>query len=248
MEKASMKSKVALVSCDSYDDTEVYEAVKKGLELLGGIDHFVKTGEKIVLKSNVLVGSAPEKCVCTHPAVLKAVCRLFLEAGAALSCGDSPAFGSTGMNMRISGLKQVLGELGIPLSDFSKGTAVPYKEGLLVKRFVIADGVLAADGLVSLPKLKTHGLTRVTGAIKNQFGCVPCMNKSQHHARMVDPFDFSTMLVDLNMLISRGLLSWTRLWRWRAMDRATVGPGKSALCSSPAIPWRWMPSPVASLI
>ncbi|MHB8104439.1 MAG: DUF362 domain-containing protein [Dehalococcoidales bacterium] len=195
------KSLVALVPCDSYDDIKVYEAVKQGLELLGGISRFVKPSEKIILKPNVLVGSAPEKCVCTHPVILRAVGKLFLEAGITLSCGDSPAFGSTGINMRISGLKQVLDELGIPLADFSKGTAVAHKEGLLVKRFVIADCVLAADGLVSLPKLKTHGLTRMTGAIKNQFGCVPGLMKNQQHARMADPFSFATMLVDLNVLL-----------------------------------------------
>lgn len=201
MNKTITKSKVALVPCDSYDDIKVYEAVKRGLDLLGGILSFVKPGEKILLKPNVLVGAAPERCVCTHPAVLRAVGKIFLEAGVALSCGDSPAFGGTGLNTRIAGLKQVIDELGIPLADFSKGTAVSYKEGLLVKRFVIADCVLAADGLVSLPKLKTHGLTRMTGAVKNQFGCVPGFLKNQQHARMADPFDFAAMLVDLNTLL-----------------------------------------------
>lgn len=124
-----------------------------------------------------------------------------LEAGAILSCGDSPAFGSAGLNMRIAGLKQIADELNIPLADFSKGTAVSHKESLLVKRFIIANGVLAADGLVSLPKLKTHGLTRLTGAVKNQFGCVPGLIKNQQHARMADPYNFATMLVDLNTLL-----------------------------------------------
>jgi uncharacterized protein (DUF362 family)/NAD-dependent dihydropyrimidine dehydrogenase PreA subunit len=195
------KSKVALIPCDTYDDTEVYGAIKQGLDLLGGISNFVKPGEQIILKPNVLIGAAPEKCVCTHPAVLKAAGKILLEAGASLSAGDSPAFGSTGLNMRIAGLKQVADELGIPLADFSKGSAVSHKEGLLVKRFVIADCVLAADGLVSLPKLKTHGLTRMTGAVKNQFGCVPGFLKNQQHARMADPYDFATMLVDLNMFV-----------------------------------------------
>jgi uncharacterized protein (DUF362 family)/NAD-dependent dihydropyrimidine dehydrogenase PreA subunit len=201
MNKQLIKSKVALVPCDTYDDIKVYEAVRQGLDLLGGISSFVKSGEKILLKPNVLIGAAPEKCVCTHPAVLKAVGKIFQEAGAALSCGDSPSFGGTALNMRISGLKQALDELGIPLADFSRGTAVSHKDGLLVKRFVIADCVLAADGLVSLPKLKTHGLARMTGAVKNQFGCVPGFLKGQQHARMPDPFDFATMLVDLNMAI-----------------------------------------------
>jgi uncharacterized protein (DUF362 family)/Pyruvate/2-oxoacid:ferredoxin oxidoreductase delta subunit len=197
----SVKSRVALVACNTYNETDVYRAVRDGLELIGGIAAFAKPGEKIVLKPNVLIGSSPEKCVCTHPAVLKAVGKHFLEAGAFVSCGDSPGFGGAALNMRITGLKQVADELGIPLADFSRGKEVTRKEALLVKHFLIADGVLAADGLVSLPKLKTHGLTRMTGAVKNQFGCIPGMLKSQHHARMADPYNFATMLVDLNMLV-----------------------------------------------
>jgi ferredoxin len=61
--------------------------------------------------------------------------------------------------------------------------------------------VLDADGVVSLPKLKTHGITRLTGAIKNQFGCVPGLLKGQFHVKMPDPHDFSSMLVDINTLI-----------------------------------------------
>ena len=201
MNEPAVKSKVALVTCATYDDIKVYEAVKQGIGLIGGLTRFAKPGEKIVLKPNVLIGSAPEKCVCTHPAVFKAVGRIFQEVGAMVSCGDSPGFGSTAFNMRMAGLKQVADELGIPVADFSKGTAVSYKEGLLVKRLIIANEVLAADGLVSLPKLKTHGLTRMTGAVKNQFGCVPGFLKNQQHARMADPFDFATMLVDLNALL-----------------------------------------------
>ena len=130
--KTIAKAKVALVACDSYDDEKVYEAVKKGLDLLGGISQFVKSGENIVLKPNVLIGSSPDKCVCTHPAVFKAAGRILLEAGVNVSCGDSPGFGGTALNMRMSGLKQVADELGIPLADFSKGKAVAHKEGLLV--------------------------------------------------------------------------------------------------------------------
>ena len=103
--------------------------------------------------------------------------------------------------MKRADLKSVADELGISLADFDKGKAVSHKEALLNKRFVIANGVLETDGLVSLPKLKTHALTRFTGAIKNQFGCIPGILKSQYHVKMPDPYDFATMLVALNTLI-----------------------------------------------
>ncbi|MHC4499609.1 MAG: DUF362 domain-containing protein [Planctomycetota bacterium] len=195
------KSKVALVSCDGYDDGMVNEAVGSGLDLIGGLSLFVRPGEKIVIKPNVLIGTGPDRCVCTHPSVFRAVGRLLLEAGSVVSCGDSPGFGGSKINMRRAGLKRAADELGISIADFSRGKVVNHKEALLNKRFVIANGVLDTDGLVSVSKLKTHGLTRFTGAVKNQLGCVPGFFKGQHHAKMPDPYDFATMLVDLNTLI-----------------------------------------------
>jgi len=195
------KTKVAVIRCDSYDRKQVLESVKKGIELLGGISLFVKPGEKIVLKPNILVGIDAEKCVTTHPAVFGAVGQLCQAAGAKVYYGDSPSFGKNEPNLRKAGLKQVGDELGFIVADFDAGREVSHKDALLVKKIVLANGVLDNDGLISLPKLKTHGLVRFTGAVKNQFGCVPGLLKGQYHVKLPDPFDFAAMLVDINTYI-----------------------------------------------
>jgi uncharacterized protein (DUF362 family)/Pyruvate/2-oxoacid:ferredoxin oxidoreductase delta subunit len=194
------RSKVALVRCETYDPDAVYRAAAKGLDLIGGPAGLVKPGERIVLKPNVLYGTSPEKGVSTHPSVFRAVGRLLLEAGARVAYGDSPSFGPAEMHMKRCGLKQAADEVGMDLADFDSGRTVSHREALLIKSFVIANGVLDADGLVNLPKLKTHPLTRLTGAVKNQFGCVPGLLKSQYHVTLADPYDFAAMLVDLNTL------------------------------------------------
>lgn len=199
--KNMSKSIVALVKCDTYDDEHVGKAVEEGLNLLGGISRFIRPGERIVIKPNVLIGTDPQKCVTTHPALFKAVGRLLREADASVYYGDSPSFGKCEWNMKRAGLKQVADESGMKLADFDNGKAVSHKAALLNKRFVIANGVLDSDGLISLPKLKAHQLTRFTGAIKNQFGCVPGILKGEYHVKLADPYDFATMLVDLNTLI-----------------------------------------------
>jgi len=195
------KSTVALIGCDTYDEEQVREAVEAGMNLLGGISRFVEPGENIVLKPNVLLGTNPQKCVTTHPSVFKAAGMMSKKAGANVSYGDSSGFGKCEGNARRADLKQAADELGIILADFDKGKVVTHRDALLNKRFVLANGVLASDGLISLPKLKTHGLTRFTGAVKNQFGCIPGLLKSQFHVKMPDPYDFAAMLVDLNTLI-----------------------------------------------
>ncbi len=189
------------MKCRDYDFQTVADAVSRGLQLIGGIDSMVKPGEKILLKPNLLAPDPPEKCVTTHPAVFRAVAQLLLQAGATVSFGDSPGVGSTARAARRAGLAAVADELGLTWADFSHGEQVFHEDGIQNKRFNIAKGVLDSDGLVSLPKLKTHGLTRMTGAIKNQFGCIPGLLKGEFHVKLPNPDQFARMLVDLNLFL-----------------------------------------------
>lgn len=194
-------SKVVLIRCESYDQDDVRKAVSHGLDLLGGAGQFARPGEKIIIKPNLLVGEPPDKCISPYPTVFKAVLELFKQTGAQLSFGDSPAIGSTQAAARQAGLLAAADELGIPVADFQSTQTVPFPEGNLIKQFTLARSVMEADGLISLCKLKSHALTRITGAVKNQFGCVPGVLKTEFHASLPNPVIFSRMLVDLNLLI-----------------------------------------------
>lgn len=196
-----MKSKVAIVRCNSYNQQEVNQAISRGLELLGGVRTFIKAEEKILLKVNLLAGDVPEKCVTTHPAVFRAVAEHFLAAGAYLNYGDSPGFGSSGAAAKKAGITDEADELKLEAADFKEGREVFFEEGHQNKKFFIANGVLDCDGLISLPKMKTHGLERFTGAVKNQFGCVVGMRKGEFHVKLPDATDFAKMLVDLNSYV-----------------------------------------------
>ena len=194
-------STVALVRCESYQEDAVFVAVKRGIDLIGGPGSFAKSGEKILLKPNVLVGDNPGRCISTHPAVLKAAGRVFKEITGEICYGDSSGFGKSVVQMKKAGLSQAADELGIKLADFMTGQEVSFPDSPYTKKFVIAKGVLDADGLISLSKLKAHQFTRMTGAVKNQFGCIPGMLKTEYHLKMPDATDFSKMLVALNLLL-----------------------------------------------
>ncbi len=197
-----MAAKVAIVRCDDYAESNVSAAVDRGFALLGGPERFVtEPGERILLKPNLLVASAPESCVTTHPTVFGAVARVLRDAGAHLTYGDSPGFGSTAGVARKAGLAQIAEEMGIGLADFREGREVDSERARLVRTWHLANGVLDSDGIVNLPKMKTHGLTRLTGAVKNLFGCVPGLLKGEFHARMTDVDLFSQMLVDLALTL-----------------------------------------------
>lgn len=195
-------STVALIRCESYDTDAVRRAVRRGIDLLGGPRAFVKPGESILLKPNWLAAAPPEDCVTTHPAVFRVVAEVLKEAGAVLSYGDSPAFQAPELAARKTGCQAVGDELGLKLADFVTPVEVFFEGGKQNKRFTVAKAVAECDGLVSLPKLKTHGFLKFTGSIKNQFGCVPGALKGEFHVKMPDARDFAQMLVDLNHWVS----------------------------------------------
>jgi uncharacterized protein (DUF362 family)/Pyruvate/2-oxoacid:ferredoxin oxidoreductase delta subunit len=190
--------KVVLMRCESYDYNTVKSAIKKGIELIGGPLKFASPQEKILLKPNLLSADPPERCSTTHPSVFKAVAEVFIEAGINLTYGDSPGLHKPQTAAHKTGLEQAANELGISLADFNGGKEIFFEKGMQNKKFTLANGVLESNGIISIPKLKTHGLARITGCIKNQFGCIPGPLKGEFHARIPDVIDFSKMLVDLN--------------------------------------------------
>jgi uncharacterized protein (DUF362 family)/NAD-dependent dihydropyrimidine dehydrogenase PreA subunit len=198
---ANNRSTVALVRCEGYSPEEVQPALIRGLGLLGGAAAFAKSGEKLLLKPNILSGESPEKNISPHPEVFRAVAKAFSNMGATLSYGDSPGFGNPKSNAQRGGFGQVADEEGVVWADFTNSRMMQFPEGKVIKKFSIAEGVAESDGLISISKLKTQALTRITGAIKNQFGCIPGARKAEFHSVMPTVSLFSQMLVDLNLLL-----------------------------------------------
>jgi len=194
-------SLVAIINCDSYEYPIVSESVKRGIKLLGGLQKFALPNEKILLKPNLLTGAHPDKCVTTHPSVFRAIAELFKTTGATISYGDNPGIISPFSAAKKSGLTKVAKQLDINFGNFNFADLVHFNEGKQNKVFTIVKAVSENDGIISIPKFKTHPLTKITGSVKNQFGCIPFLQKRALHAKLTDSKDFSKMLLDLNQCI-----------------------------------------------
>lgn len=192
-----MKSKVALIKCSGYDKEQVASAVCEGIKLLGGVSAFAPPGQTLLLKPNLLAGDSPEKAVTTHPAVFRAVADVFSHHNARLCYGDSPGRGNPEKVAERAGLKSVATEQGIPFADFIHSQRVSFPRGIITKHLNLARGALAVEGIISLCKMKTHALTRITGAVKNQFGCVPGLMKGEYHLKMPLVDHLSSVFVDI---------------------------------------------------
>lgn len=185
-----MKTKVSLVRCKTYSPSEVYPAVRRSFELLGGAASFIKKGEKVLIKPNILSGRPPDDGVNTHVEFVRAVAKIVKECGATPVIGDTPG-GSMGS-------KEVYGSSGF--SSLAKDEGIELGEVRNVKMIQdmpIASYFFECDKIISLPKMKTHSLMVLTGAIKNMFGAMAGLNKSQCHKKFPKPEEFVKVLVDV---------------------------------------------------
>ena len=195
---------VALIECPSYDVDLIEQKLRDGFGLLGGesfLRRLIPAGSSVLLKPNLLSVQTAGSLVVTHYAVFEAVVRIVRDYSERLSFGDSPGFGDPRRAAAKAGLIEVAGRYGVKFEDFKESLHVKCEEALLCKSWEIARAPYEADVLITLPRLKTHGLAFMTGAIKNQFGCVPGLQKAAWHTRMTDPRHFSRMLLDLNTVV-----------------------------------------------
>jgi uncharacterized protein (DUF362 family)/Pyruvate/2-oxoacid:ferredoxin oxidoreductase delta subunit len=191
---------VSIVRCRDYETQNVLYAVRRSVDMLGGMASFIKPGNVVLIKPNLLKARPPQAAVTTHPEIVRAVIRLVREAGAQAVVGDSPGIGDVRSVCEKTGILSVLAEEGAVLADFDD--AVGVKGAGRFQRFEIARRAVEADAIINLPKLKTHGMTVITGAIKNLFGCIPGKRKIQWHFNTgVDHGSFNRMLIDLAVLL-----------------------------------------------
>lgn len=197
-----MKSKVIIMECGTYEPETVYRKLREGLELLGGIQALVGKEERVLLKPNLVRKADVERAVITHPSVVEAMCRILREEGFdKIVCGDSCGVGSARKVMEDTGMDQALKTYGVPVEEFSDGMSVPYPQGHLAKEFFIARPALEADAIINLCKMKTHALERITGGVKNLYGCISGLQKAKGHTRYSNADSFARMLVDLNQCL-----------------------------------------------
>ena len=197
-----MDKRVSLVRRADYDSEQIEVAVRQAVDLLGGMARFVQPGQRVLVKPNLLQPSDPAKAIVTHPTVVRAVVRLVQEAGGQVLIGDNPvvvpmtARGWQSAYER-SGLAGVAAETGAALNTHIIAQQRPHPDGQLIKLVDTSSFFLESDIVISVPKLKTHGFMRFTGAVKNLFGTVPGTTKFGYHVKLQTAERFADMLLDL---------------------------------------------------
>jgi len=164
------------------------------------IEESLRNKRLILLKPNMLGAHKPEQAVTTHPIVLEAVIRLLQELGKEMIVGDSPGGTVKASTVwQVCGYEEVCRRYNIRLIDFGKEGMFNIHSGNLSLYF---DKCLCdCDAIINLAKLKTHSMLLYTGAVKNFFGVVPGLYKSELHKLYPSPDDFSVVISTIYNLI-----------------------------------------------
>ncbi len=178
----------------SYD----YESLKPKIHKI--LDAFglgqIKTGDKVLIKPNLLLAAPPELGITTHPMVVKAVAEYVLAFGARVQLSDSPAVGSFQKVLRQSGYESALEGLDIKMVPFEESEKINIGDPF--GSIEVAKDAIHADYIINLAKLKTHAQMFLTLGVKNMFGCIVGLRKPKWHMRAgVDRSMFARLLVRL---------------------------------------------------
>lgn len=198
-------TRISISKCQQYKIKDVQNAVNNCLDKLGGISSFIKPESRVLIKPNILIAKPPEEAATTHPVIIEAIINLVKSAGAVPVIGDSPGgpVGNLERYWEATGIREVCDRLDMEIVNFE--SAGVYKKTLNGNHYYIAKPVLDADFVINVPKIKTHGLTVFTCAVKNMYGVVPGLKKTEYHKEAPKPSEFSKLVVDIFSLSRPGL-------------------------------------------
>ena len=200
----TQKPSVSLIRATSYEVEALRESLETLLEPLGGITAFVKSGDRVLLKPNLLTGSRPTAECTTRPELVYAVATMVIEAGGKPFLGDSPAFGSAKGVALANGYETILEELNLPVIEFHGKRYEIINDKF--NHLLLSKETMEADVVINLPKVKSHAQLVLTLGVKNLFGCVPGKMKAWWHMEAgKDASRFAEMLVETAKAINPNL-------------------------------------------
>ncbi|HRR96872.1 MAG TPA: DUF362 domain-containing protein, partial [Candidatus Ratteibacteria bacterium] len=165
---AQSKGSEIYVAKGGNPEENTYRAIKG----VGGIEKFVKRGNKVVIKPNIAWSRTPEQAATTNPDVVLGIVKLCKKAGASeVIVIDNPC-NPWQVTYKISGIAEVVEKGGGIMKPPIKFKQVNIEGTKILKNAEILEEVLDSDVFINVPIVKVHGGSKVTIGMKNLMGIV----------------------------------------------------------------------------
>ena len=176
-----------------------YETCREAVDQAFSLFPVEVRGKKVAVKVNALKPGDPDQLAyVTHYKLVEAVVqKLAVLQPAQLMVGDSVGTEFYGKSDRVFAETRLKEAAGPYYRNFSKSLKMIDLERPFKRRVAVLRDILEADVYVSLPKMKTHGLTLLSGSIKNNFGLLAGAQKSWYHYYSVKPEIFASIIVEM---------------------------------------------------
>jgi len=165
---------------DTYDvgiavDADYERAVRRAVELVGGIGSFVKPGDTVAVKPNIGWNSTPELHADTHPLVVRTVVHLCFQAQASKVYVFDRSVNNPELTYVTSGIAAAAREAGARVEQAGRVEGSWYRTikvpgGSYLKESLVFRRVLESDVLINVPVAKHHSSTGLTLGMKNLMG------------------------------------------------------------------------------
>lgn len=193
--------KVIIELCDNYRIDRVTDALEKIFEGMGGLQALIRPGMRVAVKPNLLFAKKPDDAATTHPAVIQAIAALVQKAGGLVSIVESPGGPYNVPSLKrvyaMTGMEEAADETGAQLNFDLRVEKIENPDALIVKTLKILKPLHDADLIINAAKLKTHRMMVYSGAVKNMFGSIAGLEKTDYHLRL-DQYDrFADCLIDI---------------------------------------------------
>jgi len=159
----------------------------------------LKSLSSVLLKPNLLGAYPPDRAITTHPNLVAAVIEILKDHKISISLMDNPGGTVSAMKAyQITGMENLAKLYGITLINPVKNGIYTYNKNA---KYTVNKAFIDAEAIINLAKLKTHMFTLFTGAIKNFYGTIPGLAKSNLHRLAPNPKKFAEFVVDIYEII-----------------------------------------------
>ncbi|HID19456.1 MAG TPA: DUF362 domain-containing protein [Methanophagales archaeon] len=164
-------------------------AVRSVVDALGGIQNFVKRGDRVLIKVNICGGVPELTATYSTKEVAEFVVEMVREAGGEpIICDADMIWTKFWTNAKAQGWIEWAKQKGVKLVNLSDTKIVyfDFGEESVLRRDRVSKEMLDADVIISIPAMKTHLMTGVTLGMKNMYGTLPEIDKARYHQLGID--------------------------------------------------------------
>ena len=164
-------------------EREIDLMVRRAIQLAGGLDDIVSSGDLVLIKPNLVVPASPKEGSVTNPLVAKSIANIVKDLRARPIVAESSAVGVDTEKAIISAGYDRLRNEAIEVIDLkkTKSIKVALPKGRVIREAITYEIATQADIIISVPVMKTHDQTEVTLGLKNMKGLFHDATKRKLH-------------------------------------------------------------------